>query len=512
MKLEKYQVERILKTLPIGYYLKRNIDVVLNETSSSSFIDLFNQKIEISLRQLNKVAKTYAKNTSYYEIENDVRCMLYHEVSHALLTPKTLHINDINNIFEDERIETICQSFYKDVNFKQFVMRLNNFDFSAPASPMQMFYQVVRYRFGPKQFTSRVQKIITSYSYITHFTTSSMYMYETDIEILYQDIKNYFVEQLSKESNTDTCKSNKENTEDVDDIKESNKKSMNSNEEESNEEESNKESIDTDDYNASETSNIEANSDIDSYIESLDTAVELAANELSNKLNKALDKYKDNNVHTALVHIFDNYKSHTKSNGSAISSYSGVFNPRACSREDCRYFLQQNRQGNYKRFSKLHLNLFIDVSGSFCRSEHTVNVLLFELARIEKENSNFSFDLVTCQIGQEIKKKNERYIDCDGGNDLDDKIFTQFVSLQHKDKEVVNIVLFDGDAFTDSWGKYNPQRNFSAFNKSNVIIISDESNKDAITTYAPTAKTIITKKYAEELYDAVTASLSQLLR
>ena len=60
-------------------------------------------------------------------------------------------------------------------------------------------------------------------------------------------------------------------------------------------------------------------------------------------------------------------------NGSAINAYSGVFDPRSVGRQDYKYFIQKNRAGNVKRFSKIKLNLFIDDSGSFKDSENVVN-------------------------------------------------------------------------------------------------------------------------------------------
>ena len=54
MDISKAQVETILKTLPIGYYIGRNIKVSLSETEECSFYDQINDEILISYQQLLK--------------------------------------------------------------------------------------------------------------------------------------------------------------------------------------------------------------------------------------------------------------------------------------------------------------------------------------------------------------------------------------------------------------------------------------------------------------------------
>ena len=86
MNVSKPLVEQILKTLPIGYYCGRDIDVELSD-SDTTCINLVEDKIQISYPTISDVAKTLANDSN---IENDIRCLLYHEVSHAILTPKSL--------------------------------------------------------------------------------------------------------------------------------------------------------------------------------------------------------------------------------------------------------------------------------------------------------------------------------------------------------------------------------------------------------------------------------------
>ena len=211
-----------------------------------------------------------------------------------------------------------------------------------------------------------------------------------------------------------------------------------------------------------------------------------------------------------------------KMNGSAINSYSGVFDSRSVGRQDYKYFVQKNRAGNIKRFSKIKLNLFIDDSGSFKSSEDVVNKMLYNLVQLEKKTTDFEFDVVVMDVGERLLKKNTRKISCHCCNMLDKNIFKLFDSVQSKNATNINIVMFDGFAFSDlTWLSslaksklYNENRsNFKAFNKANTIIISSRSNERDINEFCPSAKKIIeSKNYAQLLINNIVNNLSHALK
>src|SRR5690554_5424089 len=121
MNITKERAQSILQTLPVGYYLKRNIDVELSETASTSYIDLQTERITIAMNNFHKAHKFVVSDE---QLEETVRAILYHELSHALLTPKKLRITNRMNVFEDERIETLLKNFYINVDFKQNISKL----------------------------------------------------------------------------------------------------------------------------------------------------------------------------------------------------------------------------------------------------------------------------------------------------------------------------------------------------------------------------------------------------
>lgn len=459
------QVKKILNTLPIGYYIKKDVPVELSETSDSSYCDVMNEKIVISYSQIKSVLDKLSPEDP--EVENNIRCILYHEVSHAFLTPTTLEADYASNVFEDERIETLLKSYYKRVDFKKFVKEINNYHGEPPKNGNEAFYQTVRYRVGKKEFVDRVDKIINKYKDISKISKPIVVNdYYLDILNLYNDITKDFKE-LSKK----------------DKIKQEysigNLNLPGEGENQEKEEQSSAPQID-----------------------------------LSSIAKSVLNDYYNKNIDDKLNFIFSNIKSHKTQNGSAINSYSGVFNPRSVMRDDYKYFVQKNRLGKVRAYSKFHLNLFIDVSGSFYFSEKIVNQMLFSLTKFEKSEPSFSFDLVTMWIGEELKPKNDRKIKCGGGNYLDKEIFDIYNKLQYNDCQNYNIVLFDGDALSDSYNIRRDLMNFKAFDHKNTAIISDDENEGYINRAGCTqCKTIfINNHYADKLIDQVMQTLNLLIR
>ena len=116
MELSFAMCETIVKTLPIGYYANRRIDIAVSKDEETSYYDMMNDKIVVSYPI---IAERCAKISTGTSEEEAVRSMLYHEVSHAILTPASLQATAINNIFEDERIETLLQDYYMNVNIHE---------------------------------------------------------------------------------------------------------------------------------------------------------------------------------------------------------------------------------------------------------------------------------------------------------------------------------------------------------------------------------------------------------
>ena len=477
------EVEKILQQLPVSYYLKRKIDVKLDEIISTSQIDIHNDKLLVSYNQV----KNSDVNT-----EQDIRCCLYHEVSHAFLTPLTLWMSDIINIFEDERIETICKDYYIDTDFKSFCKKINHYSKGMqPSNTRQAFYFVVRFRDGKQQFVNRVDSLIRKYALLNRSASRKLSsQYYNDIMNLYYDISSDFRLSQQELSSTSAQSSSNEDT----------------------------------DFEIDENDSVEdtSNEDTDFEIDENDSSLDNISDEVfKDAITKSLKKLNTEFKHLIDIAFQNKFKqiiarknNFTKMNGSAINSYSGVFDSRSVGREDYKYFVQKNRLGNVKRFSKLKLNLFIDTSGSFYLSQEVVNKMLYNLKSLEKQTSDFKFDVISMGIGQKILDKDKRQIICMGGNEITSDIFTQFNKVQDNASNNINIVMFDGYAFShigDIQIESTEASNFKAFNHSNCMIISDTCNAKYIDRYCPSCKKVYQDTdYANKLIASVMKVLQTL--
>ena len=509
MNITKERAQSILQTLPIGYYLKRNVEVELSETASTSYIDLQTERITISMNNLHTAHKFVVSDE---QLEETVRAILYHELSHALLTPKKLNVTNIMNIFEDERIETLLKNFYINVDFKQNISKLVDVNTLNDIEPWDLFFKIVRFRQGPKELVDRVSAIIKKHMNINSETTAELWKYEYDVERLYEDVKLY-AEQLKREHATQLEEEEVEH--------DTNEQSEEQNDE-SNETENEVENtfINNDcETEDKELTDIETDSEI--YTEThANELSEEELDELTDKLISTLNKRMDNSETKQyikeLTPIIKQARTQQSNTGSAINAYSGVFDPRAVMNNDYRYFVQKNRTGHLKQFSKIRLNLYIDRSGSFYYSQDTVNAFLNALSKLEKEITDFEFNVVTIGEGEIVHDKNNRQIECGGGNALTADIFEIMKRLTCTDCTLYNIVLFDGYAFSHdvpySIRKMSSMSNFKVFNSTNTYIISDYENERVISEYAPLAKTTFTTKYAKDFKQQILNVLQNVFR
>ena len=451
----KQTTEQILTSLPVSYYLKRKVEVKLNETERCSSYDILNDRISISFNEIQQglsKSKLDFDKLSNEDIEKFLRTSTYHEVSHAYITPTKLSIKSWTNIFEDERIETIFKDYYLNTNFKLTNVYMLNFgttDISkipAPTSGEQYFWYIVRLRLGPKEFTDEVQRLIEKYKELNKFSDYEICNnYADEIYKLYEKVVNDFEKNKDK-------------------IKEETERRFSGKDDEQNEADTKTQQISTKDI----TNEITPTEFPDTTIKDAKEIIESVINDMNTKSNNLVD----NNFQKELEQILFNKTSVSKYNGSAINAYSGIFDTRSVIRDDYKYFVKQNRAGHIKRFSKVKLNLFIDVSGSFYSSENVVNKMLYNLKLLERKCSDFEYDVIAMQMSEYLLKKNNRFIKTGGGNHLDGKIKELYKQVQSTTSKNINIVLFDGDAYSD--GKDNGE--FNTFNHSNDIIITDDDN------------------------------------
>ena len=498
MELSFARCKAILKTLPIGYYCGRKIPLEMSETESTSYYSPMEDKIVISYPI---ICKSLEKASSDYTDEIGVRSMLYHEISHVILTPDTLMENvssmfqQVLNIFEDERIETILNNYYLDTNFKQQVYNINGQPDATTTDPMKMFYQTVRMRFGTEELVKEVEDIIEKAKYINPTTTFwgndindySIYEYRHDIRELWEKFYNASNDKLEDIKNNAKQFSNENNQSikiDKNNIQHNQTKSTENSD---------------DNINAEN----EENGELADYIKKI-------CGEVFNKnhnLNEN-DIIKISNAHKEIERLISNFNK-KNTHGSGYNAYSGIFNPRAINRNDYKYFERAANINGNNQFGTCHLTLWLDKSGSFYKNQDIVNSLLASLSEIERKNKNFNMDVVFMDEDLHVcKTVKERVMRCDAGNYLPETIKSTFNKMQKNNSYNYNIVLFDGDAWCATSAAQGAER-FKQFDNRNTCMITDPDNEVYLKRKPfQNARVIVTKNYTNELIDNVLKALA----
>lgn len=512
------EIENILKTLPVGYYIGRNVPLALTNKKSSYYVPM-DDKAFISYPMLKKVMEKVESKLNDENIENITRTLTYHEISHAFITPKLLVINDVINVFEDERIESICRNYYKGVNFKELLMLMNDWDGKTEPihdTPFSVWYSLVRYHLGKPRFLIKVANLLKKYQSLHRF--SDYYLcrdYKNEVMALYKEVEeDFYKDELKKEKEaeerTNAAEEKPQNNNTDMDMSASNDDDVKKSDE-MDEAEPENVSQSEEKLSSEELREKRPNEMSDEFFQELFENITRMADEDVKTLFKSSQVYVNSEIQERLTNIVLAHKKVAKSNAAAINAYSGVFNPMSVVREDYKWFVQQNRQGNVKQFSKIKLNLFIDVSGSFRRNERIVNQILFALSKLEQSDPNFKFDLITMGTEFELKSRNEREIKCYGGNNIPDYANDIIKRVQNKQCMNYNIVLFDGDALSDNYSK-DKGKQFEFFNIRNTVMILDYSNFKYANKYCKNVKQIYTIRYTEELIDQICVALNFLFK
>lgn len=554
MQLTKELLQHYINKVPIGYYVGRNVDVAIGDKDDTYF-DLVKGSIVISYPTIKDNARLIKTDA---DAEKSVRHLIFHELSHALLTPRILHIDMVLNVFEDERIESILKNYYLDTDFKAFVKKLNGFKNQPPENEWDAWYQLVRYRRGPVYFLSRVHEIIDDYTHldiaVSRIDTeirSSIRNYEAEVNHLYEEFVKWYnqtnpsdlkidksLKDLMQNGDGDgqSDDKNSQQTQVSTGLSKADNNQSNNNENglekalqkllkslKDNKKDLLMEVPKVDDKankfaNVSSIEAIDVNEgDYDDLYTIIDDSDDKAGG-VWHRPGKDDDKAKqkaDKAVFDMIDSLISLLKTTRKNNGSSIAAYSGVINPRNVIRDDYKYFMQQNRKGHASVYSKMHLNMFIDCSASFKDNDEKVNTLLWALTKFERAVPDFSYDLISCGVGQKLRPKYNRTQSSYDGTVLTDDIFDMFKKQQFTNAVNMNIVLYDGKV--NHLHKYKTtgkriESNWEAFNNVNTVIIVDDSNEEEVNKFCSLAHKIISKDYVEELYKNTYAALLQLIR
>lgn len=504
MQITYNQVKKILDTLPIGYYLGHSIPPVkLSKESEITYIDQITEEITVSFRNVQTMLQNAPDDI---DVESVVRGLLYHEVSHAVLTPamtfkedpipvvsysyctneffkflrrayyEKFNCNlslsaqkDIINIVEDERIETLLKDYYLNVDFRKNVVLLNGITNPEKelenADLLKRLFLVCRYHVGTQAELNSLTDLILDNRKITNRPEKARIdYYINDIEMfavtILNNVKVPTQQDSQQQPDNKGAKDGQQNGTlppvEINDL-------------------------------------FKDNSDMRKDPE-----------EIRDVLRNASTNQEAASCADRLNRIITTAMNKRKMRSGAHTAYAGNIDPRLCGNNDYRWFTKKSTTGNGKRFDKININLFCDNSGSFCGDEDNLNGLIVTLLKLAEQNKDLT--VTTTHINKSIRRgtKEDMFVHCDGGTVLDDSIKTIYPSLQKPNATNWNVVVFDGYC--------NKPENFVAFNHPNVIMVVDDSNRSTINAYCPqTRSKIITSNYAKEFEHTVLALLEQAL-
>ena len=520
MEINIAEIKEIADTLPIGYYAKRRVSMEFSKEAMTSSYSPIEDKVTFAYDNII----TALNNAEDMDKELAIRSVLYHEISHAILTPSFSSFPDWFNIFEDERIETLLKNYYMNTDFNALLHAISPYDGGEITSAIQAFFLLCRYRIGKREFLEEVENIIRQYAFLSaqtygyceadcyRWTVGDLWrQVKKDYETNPQDYKDGNFESYTATSYTPNTAIYETESDTAKGITAEEKKNIdvskncNGNEKVTEQIDGQREKGETENSDESAENGEEKCSNENAKDGEETEDFEPARGGLGDRIfSSALGFVTDTSLTEKLSAIFSTF-SKKNGSGNGTTGHSGVLNPRYCGNDDYRFFERKLETRGNNRFGSMHLNLFIDVSGSFFYSKSVVNRLLCSLCAIERKNHNFTFDVVHCEVGEELKEKKDCLINPFGGNRVSENFPKLFRQLQKPMTFNYNIILFDGECC--------PCREdiFNCADRNNTTIISDKDNERYFKKLK-NARVIITKEYTDELYTHVFNSLQKAFR
>ena len=452
--LTKKELEEIIKTLPIAYYLGRKIKIVVVE-GKGSYYDTLNDVIYIDLTLINHSLATKWANTN----NELVRPMQYHEIAHVILSIRGWYWNEHRNIFEDERIEFIFRNFFMNTDFKAQCLAINGYDPMSPdvdaKTPIELFFRIVRFRqCQNKKLLQEVQYIIDVYSHLMsnsdlHYWNGYFY----DVDEFFKKVKRYFKtlhknqpQTQSQQNQNQQQNNSKSSSESSNQDQDANSESQNNNQSSGDATESNEQENDGEQNEGEEANNNEDGGEDNNKQSSGETSEENqddqdanAQKEKEEKAKKKLEKQLKK-LAQEREELFKNMKNENpvkvedlrgkvkemfseenrfdkkyyqkvkeflakvgdgmKFRGGAVARSSGRLDINALKKnwgKNLNWF-KAPAEGSLNGKGKKVINLFIDSSGSYMNNVGETNEIIGVLKQVAEKDKSFEYNVVG--IGQ----------------------------------------------------------------------------------------------------------------
>lgn len=548
MKDIKKLIQEEVKKIPISYYAGFAVDLKTSDTCETSYCDVVNREIVISTNQLDQINgdELQAIIENETKLNKVVRGVVYHELSHAILTPSKLlevinslgvggafsrksdiprlfstlkknenlnrqqailKIKNLVNIFEDERIETIFKNAYMNVNFKENIKMIANYERAINPDKLDAlneFFNVVRFgRFSNlvyrksshnssnyrliKHLEKYTERILTrtAFNKITSFELNNFEFLSRYLYIIldfYIEVYD-FIESLKQVQENDQ-EENQENDQEEQEESQETSKSKTSGSETS----------------ESETSESNAH----------------GSNEAFESFKKLLaNTFKANDSTLIEKDLEPILKKHNKEGLSSGGSYgyNGRIDPRILARK------QTNPvQDDYKWFSRpigdnsknkreLQLNVYLDNSGSYKANENTTRSIIKALFNMSKKGL---FKVRIFTINYRVNEIfNSAYFQTYGGTCIsnEDIVFIRKTMQPQANTDILNILMLDGGIDQDAifW---------KMFNDSNSYIIYEQENKNEVEEICTKANKIFVNQndFSSKLISSFLTAIDKYLK
>ena len=513
------KVKDLVDTLPIGFYAHSRVNVELDPTADTSYFSPNTRTISVASRPIIRAIAKNGGNIKPEHFDALVRSHLYHELSHAMLTPKVMKPTTPINIFEDERIETLLAGYYHNVDFKAACKEQNDFDnLTPPQSAEEAFFHLCRFRLGNPNLVDEVDRIIETYQSLNWNTNSDMVCsYMNAIDDLYCACEKDF-QQQKQQRNQDFQQRKQDATQrlaakfgDADipqEYDESAEKQEQNNEQgqqgKGQGQQGQEQNKKADGQQKPDSAN---SSEQGAEGHGASQPNPFNADEL---FNDALQALSSSTFYKQIDTILQNFNRKNKG-GNSMNGYSGVFNPRSAGREDYRFFDRRSSVRGGNQFGSLHLNLYIDDSGSFRHNANAANEVIATMCEMERRYDFFSLDICLC--GNRVKHcadKNNAQVRASGSTGIQDGALELIKSLQKKDTLNYNIVLYDGEC--NSAYEVRGHGHYKPFDINNCTLILDDSCEFNGGQDVTKAKVIYSNNYLEELHSNIIAVLQNAFR
>lgn len=552
----------IFETLTTSYYTGTGkVAAELDGKAPTSAFDMESRTIVVSLGNIIKAtrAKIDANGgtLSPLAIERSIREELYHELSHAMLTPRQLPFNygaghalsgynpdfltwDDLNVYEDERIETLFASYFMRCDFKGSIMSLC--PYKEPKNFAEFAFFAVRHRRAPfkqAEANALVDSFVNATKGINSQNGLGLELVKA-AQKLHEGLKALWNEYAAQRPQAQQPTQGRQGDGDAQQTQQGDQRGQGKQGEKAEDGENGA----AKDAAKDAAENRGAERPDAQQAERPDAPTAKEAREIAEGAIGAMEAAAKRYEETTGIKRFPvSEKAYveilriiTKTLGVGNASqpiqygFSGKLSARRIAKDandEMKWWKKRSFADGIKapKGKKKTLNVWLDQSGSFRKHDATINGILRALVELEEKRDDFDWNLIRMNTEFVVEgNKAKRYSRSCGNNALPPKQIAECYAKTHQTSDVFDIVLFDGQtAYTRSylgsdanveWARnrgwlFDP---LGIFNNKRAVFITEESNTSGIREVCPNCRAIIEENsdYEGKLLENIVKGLAAL--